>query len=144
MIVVDASVALSWVLPDTEANHRYSADVAEAGLTGKKRLIVPLIFQAECSYVLLKRGRAARWGDALIGEYAELIDWFSLETHVVVQDIAPQVRFAARYNVQGYDALYLALAMQTGATLATVDGGLKTAARIAGVELFQADAIKRP
>ena len=53
--------------------------------------------------------------------------------------VAAQVRFAIRHHVQGYDALYLALAMQTGAALATFDGGLKTAARTVGVDLFKAD-----
>lgn len=48
------------------------------------------------------------------------------------------MRFAVRRHVQGYDAVYLALALATGAKLATLDGGLKTAARAAGVELFAA------
>ena len=86
---------------------------------------------------------AGRWGEAHIVECAELIDFFAVRPYVVQQSIVSQVRFAVRHHVQGYDALYLALAMQTGAALTTFDGGLKTAARIAGVELFQASAVKR-
>ena len=98
MIVVDANVALSWVLQDTPERHLYSAAAAAAGVGGE-RLI-------------------------------------ALQTHALDDSIAAQVRFAIRHHVQGYDALYLALAMQTSAKLATMDGGLRTAARSAGVELF--------
>ena len=144
MIVVDACVGLAWVLDDSEERHRYGAEVAQAGLERRRQLIALMAFHAECSYVLLKRGRAGRWGEARIAECAELIDFFAVKPYAVQQSIVSQVRFAVRHHVQGYDALYLALAMQTGAALATFDSGLKMAARIAGVELFQADAIKRP
>ena len=144
MIVVDACIGLAWVLEDSDERHRYSAEVAQAGLERRRQLIAPMVFHAECSYLLLKRGRAGRWGEARIAECAEVIDFFAVKPYVVQQSIVSQVRFAVRHHVQGYDALYLALAMQTGAALATFDGGLKTAARAAGVELFQADAIKRP
>lgn len=140
MIVVDASVALSWVLPDTDEHHRYSAAVAQASLRQGRRLIAPSVFHVECSYVLLKRGRAGRWGEARIAEGAEVIDAFSVQPHAVRQSIAAQVRFAVRHHVQGYDALYLALALQAEADLATFDGGLRSAARAAGVGLFKADA----
>lgn len=140
MIVVDASVALSWVLPDTDEHHRYGTAVAPAGSADGRQLIAPAAFHVQCSYVLLKRGRAGCQGEARIAECAEVIDAFSVQPHAVQQAIAAQVRFAVRHHVQGYDALYLALAMQTGAALATFDGGLKTAARAAGVKLFQAGA----
>ncbi|HEX2010429.1 MAG TPA: type II toxin-antitoxin system VapC family toxin, partial [Roseateles sp.] len=81
-------------------------------------------------------GRAGKWGEALMAEYAEVIGLFKVQTHALDDSIAAQVRFAIRHHVQGYDALYLALAMQTSAKLATMDGGLRTAARSAGVELF--------
>lgn len=51
--------------------------------------------------------------------------------------ISSQVRFALQHHVQGYDAVYLGLAMALGASLATLDGGLRTAARAAGVALFE-------
>lgn len=144
MIVVDASVALSWVLPDTDEHHRFSAAVAQAGLRDGRQFIAPSIFHVECSYVLLRRGRAGRWGEARIAECAEVIDAFSVQPYAVQQSIAAQVRFAVRHHVQGYDALYLALALQAGADLATVDGGLRTAARSAGVKVFKADANSEP
>lgn len=137
-IVVDASVALAWVLEDTEARHLYSAAVAEAGFTGRELLIAPTILPAECSYTLLKRGRRARWPGVKTAEYAEVIGLFDIELRPIEPSIAAQVRFALRHNAQGYDALYLALAMETGAKLATLDNAMRSVARAAGVLLFEA------
>ena len=38
MIVVDASIALAWVLPDTEQHHKHAANVAEFGISGAEEL----------------------------------------------------------------------------------------------------------
>ena len=54
VIVVDASVALAWVLPDTEQNVAYSARVADAGISGSDELVAPRLLTTECSYRLLK------------------------------------------------------------------------------------------
>lgn len=135
MIVVDASVALAWVLDDSEANHRYAADVAAAKLEGDEELIAPMLMAQECSYRLLKIGRTKRWGEAVVAEYGETIDMIGVRYLDQLSTVSGLVRFAVRRHVQGYDAVYL---LATGAKLATLDGGLKTAARTAGVELFTA------
>lgn len=51
MIVVDASVALAWVLPDTQSNQRYSAVIAQAGLARTEELLAPRLLTTECSYL---------------------------------------------------------------------------------------------
>lgn len=89
----------------------------------------------ECSYRLLKYGRQRHWGDAKIAEFAETIDLFNLRYFESLSPIASVVRFAVRYHVQGYDAVYLGLALHLGAKIATLDGGLRTAAKTAGVKL---------
>lgn len=135
MIVVDASVALAWVLPDTQSNQRYSAVIAQAGLARTEELLAPRLLTTECSYRLLKYGRRHHWGEAKIAESAEVIDLFNIRYFDNADAVASLVRFAVRHHVQGYDAVYLGLAVQLGAKLATLDGGLKTAARAAGVEI---------
>ena len=89
----------------------------------------------ECSYRLLKFGRRHRWGEAKIAESAEVIDLFGIRYFDNADSVASLVRFAVRQHVQGYDAVYLGLAMHLGAKLATLDGGLRTAARAAGVDI---------
>lgn len=137
MIVVDASVALAWVLDDTEEAHQYSAAVAEQALSGADTLAAPRLLTTECAYVLLRRGRAAKWGAVLTAEYAEVIESIPMRLYRTVAPISSQVRFAMQYNVQGYDAVYLGLALALGAQLATLDGGLRTAAKAAKVPLFE-------
>lgn len=135
MIVVDANVALAWVLQDTDEHHRYSAGITELGHNGAEDLIAPSVLIGEVAYVLLKRGRDLRWGAARVAEMAEVIDLFQVRLVEIAQPVATMVRFATRHNVSGFDAFYLALAMSAGAKLATLDKGLRAAARNAGVAL---------
>nr|WP_255763603.1 type II toxin-antitoxin system VapC family toxin [Pelomonas sp. P7] len=125
-------------MDESEVNHQYAADVAAAKLEGDEELIAPMLMAQECSYRLLKIGRTKRWGEALVAEYGETIDMIGVRYLDQLSTVSGLVRFAVRRHVQGYDAVYLALALATGAKLATLDGGLKTAARAAGVELFSA------
>ena len=138
MIVVDASVALAWVLPDTEQNLAYSSRVAEDGIAGNDELAAPRLLTTECSYPLLKYGRQRRWGEARIAEFAEAIDLLNLRYFESSSPVASLVRFAVRHHVQGCDAVYLGLALHLGARIATLDGGLRTAARAAGLTLASA------
>jgi predicted nucleic acid-binding protein len=135
VIVVDASVALAWVLPDTEAHQKFAAQIAELGIAGTEELAAPRLLSTECGYRLLKYGRSHRWGEAKIAESAEIIDLLNLRYFEFVSPMASLIRFAVRHHVQGYDAVYLGLALHLGAPLATLDGGLRTAARSAGVAL---------
>jgi predicted nucleic acid-binding protein len=136
VVVVDSSVVLAWVLKDTDANHLYSDRVAQLGLDGVDTLAAPLVMTTECAAVLLKKARAGKWGAVLAAEYAETIQAIPMRYYASQAPIAAQVRFAFQHNVQGYDAVYVALAQLLSAKLATLDGGMKTAARAAGVELF--------
>lgn len=43
---------------------------------------------------------------------------------------------ARTFSLTAYDAIYLDLAMREGLTLATLDAGLRKAARKAGVRIF--------
>ena len=135
MIVVDASIALAWVLPDSEQNHKRAASIAEFAINGTDELVAPRLLATECSYRLLKYGRSHRWGEAKIAESAEFIDLLNLRYYEITSPVASLVRFAVHHHVQGYDAVYLGLALHLGARLATLDGGLRIAAKVAGVGL---------
>ena len=135
MIVVDASVALAWALPDTQLNHRYVQGIWEAGVAGSDNLIAPLLMRTECAYVILKKSRALRWGDAKASEYAEFIDSVPVRYMSTDSPIATHVRFAVRHHTQGFDAVYLGLAITMGAKIASPDKGLVAAAKRAGVQI---------
>ena len=41
MVAVDASIALAWVLPDSEQNRKHAANIAEPGVGGTEELVAP-------------------------------------------------------------------------------------------------------
>lgn len=92
----------------------------------------------ECAHKLLKTGRRLKWGAAKTAEFGETIDMIGVKLVDVSSRVAAHVRFAQQWHIQGHDAVFLALAMSLRARLATRDGGLITAARRAGVEIFSA------
>ena len=106
-----------------------------AGRSGTEILAAPRLLAHECSYRLLKFGRSKRWGEVKIAEYGEIIDLHRIRYFDTSGQLAELIRFAIRRQVQGYDAVYLALAMSLGARLATLDGGLQSAARRTRIEL---------
>jgi len=137
-VVVDSNVALGWLAlrKDSETLHRYAGRLAEASALKEARLIAPYVFTAECAYTLLKRGRAQDWPEEELRMYAELLDFYPIAMDEEVMPLPEQVEFALEHNVQGFDALYLALAIEKNAMLATADKGLRAAAELAGVEVF--------
>ena len=135
MIVVDANIALSWVLEAEGGAFDYAQTVAREGVAGRA-LIAPAVLRAECGYVLLKKGRAGKWGAVKIAEFAEVIEAFNVQLYESDATLPEHVRFALRHNVSGFDAYYLALAMRAGAAIATQDKGLIAAAKAAGVSPF--------
>ena len=135
MIVLDANVALAWVLKDSQAGIDYSEAVALAAVKGEA-LIAPAVFPGECSYVILQAGRRSKWKAVKVAEHAEMVGVFAPALYIAAGTIADNVRFAIKHNITGFDAYYLALAMRMRAKLATLDSGLRAAAKLAGVDLF--------
>lgn len=137
-VVVDSNVALGWLVLETDKDslHRYADRLADAVALEEAELIAPYVFNAECAYTLLKRGRAQDWSESLIQAYAELIPLYAVGMDDDIMPLPEHVELALEHNVQGFDALYLALAIERKAALATADKGLRAAAERAGVELF--------
>ena len=114
-LVVDASVAAKWFLPEADAA------AALRLLSGRHRLVAPDLVRAEVGNVLWKlHGR-----DLLSGaEASEIIEGF-LAMPVEIHDSgflvasALEIAMATRRTV--YDSLYLALAVELDATVITAD-----------------------
>ena len=126
MIVVDASLALRWVLG--EAAHSDS----DAALTyvGRHSAQVPGNFQSEIAHGLLQAQRH-KWISSADVSLA-LSELFALPLEVHLPDPHVVVATASAYSLSGYDGNYLALALESGLPLATVDASLRKAARSAG------------
>lgn len=131
-IVVDASVALTWVFddeqsPETDALFDHMENTGSA-------VAVPSLWLLEVGNALLvaeRRGRLTRSD----GERALiLLSSLPLTMHPMQPgQLQSVLNFAREHQLSVYDAAYLALAVEGGFSLATLDGRLRAAAKAVGV-----------
>lgn len=129
-IVVDASIAAAWFLPD-ERND--AADQLMADLRSSPGR-VPSLFWFETRNLFLtaeRRGRFAA-GEAVLS-MAQLRG-LPLQDEGAGGDRLV-LALAARHALSAYDASYLALAVRLALPLATTDKRLAAAARLEGVDI---------
>ena len=101
-------------------------------------MVVPPLFALEVANAVVVGERRKRLRHAEIRRFFALLDGIS-----VIQDVQPvgrmmssAIALARDLGLSAYDAAYLELAIREGTSLATLDGGLRTAARKAGVEVY--------
>jgi len=135
-LVVDASIALAWGLPDE------SSAYADAVLAVVERdgIRVPDLWPREIANGLAVAYRRRRITTA--DEYAFLTALAHL--HVDVEQpssptnvIRAATAAAMRYGLAAYDASYVDLAAREGLTLATLDTPMRQVAEQFGIAIFQ-------
>lgn len=99
--------------------------------------VVPQVWHEEVASKLLRRFRAGRLTEEAFDVAEAFYQGMPIETHVNTYTVRIIIEQARRYHLQALDALYFNLAIALGLPIATIDGGLKTAARRFGVKLFQ-------
>jgi predicted nucleic acid-binding protein len=137
--VLDASVALSWLLQDAGAGQAYATEVfgtlgepgAEARVPATWTLeIANVIAKCEARQILqLSRSQAFL---AAIEAAPILVDG-----ETAVRALSETLELARRYGLSSYDASYLELALRSALPLATLDRPLQAAAHKAGVKLVK-------
>lgn len=132
-LVLDASVALSWVFPDEAGQSTYSI------LQGSEeyRLLVPSLWALEITNALLVGERRGRLRAVDVRRFVSILEELgviqeALPLQAVLQTVLPLAR---EHQLSTYDAVYLDLAIREGAVLATLDGAMRTAARKEDVAL---------
>ena len=135
-LVVDASIALAWALPDE------SSAYADAALAAVERdgLRVPDLWAREVANGLTVAYMRKRITPA--DEHAFLAGLSRLNIDVEEADSALRVirdgtAAAIRYGLTAYDAAYVDLAFRERLTLATLDAPMRKAAQQSGVMIFQ-------
>lgn len=130
MIVLDASVAAAWLLPeeDSQAAERLIEALSQ-------RSPVPSLFWHELRNILLMAERRGRIGRGEAAAAMGRLRRLPLEDAGAGSDGAILALAAAR-GLTAYDAAYLALAQERGLPLATLDQSLARAARHEGVHLL--------
>ncbi|PZA13247.1 VapC toxin family PIN domain ribonuclease [Rhodopseudomonas palustris] len=133
LIVLDASITIAWLLNETGFSAR---ELSEAILG--EAVIVPAHWSMEVGNVLLTNLRrkriAAHDVDAALSDLATLD--IEIEPPIRSAQMSDLLRFAQDYGLTYYDAAYLSLARDRGATLATLDRQMQHAAVNAGVIIF--------
>lgn len=120
-VVVDASAAVKWFLPEE------GADRAAALLSGAYRLIAPDLLWVEVAAVLWK---VARRGGLSADELQRIIAdaaAFPVETAESAELLPEALRIATQTDRTVYDSLYLALAVRERAIVVTADERLVNA-----------------
>ncbi|HIE65028.1 MAG: type II toxin-antitoxin system VapC family toxin [Nitrospira sp.] len=133
--VLDASMALSWGLPD-ESSKRADRFLAQAGVD--TRYWVPALWWVELANALTMARRRERITEAERGRLLELYGTLPLQTDTDL-DVGLLWRLQALaqdHTLSAYDAAYLDLSQRKGCGLATLDQNLGRAAKEAGVPLF--------
>jgi predicted nucleic acid-binding protein len=131
MLVVDASIALTWCFEDevTAATEAIGAQVDADGA------VVPTLWRLEVANALLlaeRRGRLDRLGvEQRLQLLAALPISIDAETDARAWNDTMLLARAGRLTL--YDAAYLELAIRINGTLATLDRALARAARHLGV-----------
>ena len=137
--VLDASVALSWLLEDAGAGQAYAAAVFDVLGGADAQAYVPVTWGLELANVIAKSEIRSELPPARSQAFLA-----SIEAAPILCDTATDARalhetleLARRYRLSSYDASYLELALRSGLPLATLNGDLRRAATTAGVKLFK-------
>jgi len=122
-VVVDASVAVKWFLPEPHA------PAARRVFKGRRTLLAPDLIWVEVGNALWKRVQR----DELAGEAAWHIlrDFrrFPLQTSSAKTLLEPAWALAVQCRMSVYDGLYLALAVSRNCNLVTADRSLMDATK---------------
>lgn len=115
-LVIDASVAVKWVLEEP------GSDWARALPTMGAEMSAPNLLCAECGNVLWRMVRTKRIAASVLEGFWSAINAVPLALCHSDWDLnAAALRLSVRLDHPIYDCLYLALALDRGAALATAD-----------------------
>jgi predicted nucleic acid-binding protein len=120
--VLDASVALHWVLPEKDSAK--AIQLRDDARNAVHQLFAPDIFPVEVFNALLKAERTKRinHGDAKTLYASIAADIPALHPYLALLPRAGEI--ASRYRVALYDCLYVALAERDACEVVTADRGI--------------------
>ncbi len=135
-LVVDASVALAWALPDESSAY---ADAVLA-VVEQEGLRVPELWAREIANGLAVAYLRKRITSADERAFLVALSRLSIEveeTSAALTVIRDGTAAALHYGLTAYDAAYVDLASRERLTLATLDTAMRKAAEQSGVTIFR-------
>lgn len=135
-MVLDASVALSWLLEDAGAGQDYAGKVFDALASDGAEARVPGIWGLEVANGI---ARCEVRGDLLIERSQAFLAALAAtpitcDPETYARALTDTLQLSRRYHLSAYDASYLELALRTQLPLATLDAELQRAAKQAGAQ----------
>ncbi|MDZ7961618.1 MAG: type II toxin-antitoxin system VapC family toxin [Aulosira sp. DedQUE10] len=120
--VVDTSVCIKYFIADplTAKVNQLFGHLANP----QTEIYVPDLFYIECANALWKYVRARMYTAAEVQADLATLKAFPLRVVSTADLMADAVNIALSYGISAYDASYVALSHQVGATLLTLDGKL--------------------
>jgi len=113
--VIDASVALKWLVEE-------EGSAAAARLLDGPVLLAPALIHVEVANALWRMTRAGRLSDGDAADALSLFQRLPLRRRVEDRLLAPEaLRLSRLLDHPVYDCLYLSLALDSGAPVATAD-----------------------
>ena len=135
--VLDASVALLWLAPQTNPT---GLDYAAEILTALKdsQAVVPSLLALEIANVVAKLESKGVVTEADSQRYIAVLGRLniSVDQATATHALGDTLNLARRHKLSAYGAAYLELSLRTGMRLAPLDAGLAKAAATAGVAIF--------
>jgi len=114
-LVVDASVAVKWFLPEPHSEEALRL------LDGGRELLVPDLLWAEVGNVLWKRWRQGELPEEAAAGILQDLRKLPLSVHASEEIAGIAWSFATRLGRSFYDSLYLALAANQSCSMVTAD-----------------------
>ena len=122
LVVVDASVAAKWFLPETgEALVDQAAALLDQYDRKEIQFVVPDLFYVEIASAIWKAVRVGRVSRAFGDQALVLLTQREFATIPSPKLLDGAFQIAAEYGRTVYDSLYVALAVQTKSQLITAD-----------------------
>jgi predicted nucleic acid-binding protein len=136
LIVLDASLMIARLL--SEAHDGLDQDLYD--LIDVSQVVVPSHWPVEISNGLWTNIRRGRVATSEIEAIAASLSTFELTVSppIAVQGVETLTQFAIEHGLTSYDAAYVRLALEQGATLATLDRAMRVAANRLDVSLLPA------
>ena len=134
-LVLDASMALSWLLPDEASK---SSVAVQAELSKADGVWVAAHWRLEVANSLCMAERRKRLDATGIAQAVALFTQLPVSVDPETHDraSAETLSLARQHALSVYDAAYLELALRRGATLATLDAPLRVVAKKLGVPIL--------
>lgn len=135
--VLDASVALLWLVPQTNpAGVEYAESVLMA--LKSSQAVAPPLLTLEIANVIAKVEAKGMVTEANSQHYLSLFGRLNIvmDETSATHALGSILNLARRYKLSAYDASYLELALRTGLPIATLDADLAKAVQAAGVAVF--------